>query len=34
MLEIFFERVGVDGVFSDHPDIAVRVRGRVPRRKK
>jgi glycerophosphoryl diester phosphodiesterase len=34
MLEIFFERVRVDGVFSDHPDIAVRARGRVPSRKK
>jgi glycerophosphoryl diester phosphodiesterase len=34
MLELFFERVRVDGVFCDHPDIAVRARSRVPSRKK
>jgi glycerophosphoryl diester phosphodiesterase len=26
LLAIFLDRIGVDGVFSDHPDIAVRVR--------
>jgi glycerophosphoryl diester phosphodiesterase len=26
MLELFFMEVGVDGVFCDHPDVAVRVR--------
>jgi glycerophosphoryl diester phosphodiesterase len=34
MLDIFFERAQVDGVFSDHPDVAVRARNRVPQRKK
>ena len=29
LLEIFFAEVRVDGVFCDHPDIAVRVRDRV-----
>ena len=28
LLESFFVRVGVDGVFCDHPDIAVRTRDR------
>jgi glycerophosphoryl diester phosphodiesterase len=27
LLEIFFVDVGVDGVFSDHPDVAARVRA-------
>jgi glycerophosphoryl diester phosphodiesterase len=26
LLEIFLGQIGVDGVFSDHPDVAVRVR--------
>ncbi len=34
MLELFFEHARVDGVFCDHPDIAVRARNRVPGRKK
>jgi glycerophosphoryl diester phosphodiesterase len=29
LLEWFFEHIGVDGVFCDHPDIAVRTRDRV-----
>lgn len=29
MLEWFFERIGVDGVFCDHPDVAVRTRDRL-----
>ncbi|HZF32098.1 MAG TPA: glycerophosphodiester phosphodiesterase [Gammaproteobacteria bacterium] len=28
MLEWFFDRIGVDGVFCDHPDVAVRTRDR------
>ncbi|HET7608510.1 MAG TPA: glycerophosphodiester phosphodiesterase family protein, partial [Gammaproteobacteria bacterium] len=27
LLELFFRDVAVDGVFSDHPDVAVRVRA-------
>jgi glycerophosphoryl diester phosphodiesterase len=27
LLELFFGDVGVDGVFSDHPDVALRVRA-------
>jgi glycerophosphoryl diester phosphodiesterase len=34
MLEIFFGQARVQGVFTDHPDIAVRARGRVPRGAK
>jgi glycerophosphoryl diester phosphodiesterase len=29
MLEWFFQSIGVDGVFCDHPDIAVRTRDRL-----
>jgi glycerophosphoryl diester phosphodiesterase len=29
LLEWFFERIGVDGVFCDHPDVAVRARDRL-----
>jgi glycerophosphoryl diester phosphodiesterase len=34
MVEFFIGTVGVDGLFCDHPDVAVRVRNRVPRRAK
>ena len=27
LLEIFLGRIGIDGVFCDHPDVAVRVRA-------
>jgi glycerophosphoryl diester phosphodiesterase len=32
LLEIFLVEVGVQGVFCDHPDIAVRVRNRLSQR--
>jgi glycerophosphoryl diester phosphodiesterase len=31
LLELFATEVGVDGVFCDHPDVAVRVRDRAPK---
>jgi glycerophosphoryl diester phosphodiesterase len=31
LLEIFFAQIGVDGVFSDHPDAAIRVRDALPK---
>jgi glycerophosphoryl diester phosphodiesterase len=33
LLELFFEEVGVDGVFCDHPDVAVRVRDALLRER-
>lgn len=32
LLTLFFTTIGVDGVFCDHPDVAVRVRDAVARR--
>jgi glycerophosphoryl diester phosphodiesterase len=34
MLELFFMEVGVDGVFCDHPDVAVRVRDALCARRR
>jgi glycerophosphoryl diester phosphodiesterase len=34
LLELFFEGIGVDGVFCDHPDVAVNVRNRFPARER
>jgi len=31
LLTLFFETVGVDGLFCDHPDVAVRIRNAVQR---
>jgi glycerophosphoryl diester phosphodiesterase len=33
LLTLFFAEIGVDGLFSDHPDVAVRVRDAVAQRK-
>ncbi len=33
LLTLFFENVGVDGVFCDHPDIAVHIRNAATERK-